>query len=840
MATELAQTGRTASAEGHMSDGRRNSLELLAEIALASSPTSSPHSLRSTSGLQRATFEGQSTSEQPPIISKCIPEVESAISTEDSEETAISSISSPVSLSCEPILTRDVDKSASTVHLLEDGIDRISQIKESFFSQTADTPSMAAYYISRQELHCLAQLSSPTALQHSNSHSSKEHENVVLGKRARPNRASSPPAKIRVKKSQDPDRTSQDTTSRSEVIVTRGIPSPITQSSVLVAKGSGSKRNTTFIQERRCIRIKTKHNKCVSCNKRKKGDTCRFLGIRTFPGGTSTEPIGKPSLVSDSRPSKEVNYPTSWNVDMDNEAALRVMSVISRSLLGILQEELNHLARPGIIVRNRELEFRVTCDCCMTSIFTACWICQDCGREICADCHLQVSYTTEHLSDAEAKARRRSPMKSLSESEGKIKRLMACSFKDEHTISKFLPVSRFSKEELEELIGDMKKMEIDEAAQRSLLTGSNDTSYPEMPSPTAHIAATDPVDPSGVGSHPVYVFPSDALDENAFKLLWAKGQAIVVTGLLSKFELSWNPEKFIEDYGSQQCEVVECRTNQVKLTHVGAFFKKFGQFDERKECLKLKDWPPTAEFSKEFPELYSDFARAVPVPNYTRRDGILNLAAHFPTNADAVVPDIGPKMYNAFMSSELPGGNGSTRLHMDMADAVNIMMFASPLNDDKSTPGVAVWDIYRAEDTSKLRHFLTSKFGISSTDPVHSQEYYLDSELRKELWETQGIKSWRIYQKPGEAVFIPAGCAHQVCNLSDCIKVAVDFVSPENVDRCEVLTKEFREQNQSHAWKEDVLQLKMTMYHAWKSLSRFPRFRTPEEGVKDCIMTDAR
>jgi lysine-specific demethylase 3 len=26
-------------------------------------------------------------------------------------------------------------------------------------------------------------------------------------------------------------------------------------------------------------------------------------------------------------------------------------------------------------------------------------------------------------------------------------------------------------------------------------------------------------------------------------------------------------------------------------------------------------------------------------------------------------------------------------------------------------------------------------------------------------------------------VFIPAGCAHQVCNLADCIKIALDFVS---------------------------------------------------------------
>lgn len=97
---------------------------------------------------------------------------------------------------------------------------------------------------------------------------------------------------------------------------------------------------------------------------------------------------------------------------------------------------------------------------------------------------------------------------------------------------------------------------------------------------------------------------------------------------------------------------------------------------------------------------------------------------------------------------------------MDMADAVNVMLHASPRKD--GSPGCAVWDIYRAEDAKKIRHFLHEKFGFSKTDPIHSQHYYLDSVLRKELFEKEGVKSWRIYQKPGQAVFIPAGCAHQV------------------------------------------------------------------------------
>jgi hypothetical protein len=49
-----------------------------------------------------------------------------------------------------------------------------------------------------------------------------------------------------------------------------------------------------------------------------------------------------------------------------------------------------------------------------------------------------------------------------------------------------------------------------------------------------------------------------------------------------------------------------------------------------------------------------------------------------------------------------------------------------------------------------------------TNDPIHTQQIYLDTELLGELYRKHGVKSWRYYQRAGEAVFIPAGCAHQV------------------------------------------------------------------------------
>ena len=119
-------------------------------------------------------------------------------------------------------------------------------------------------------------------------------------------------------------------------------------------------------------------------------------------------------------------------------------------------------------------------------------------------------------------------------------------------------------------------------------------------------------------------------------------------------------------------------------------------------------------------------------------------------------------MYNAFESYEGDGGKGSTKLHMDMADAVNILMHAS-MHDDGS-PAYALWNIFRAGDAEAIREFLIENYPeCSDSDPIHSQNYFLDNSLRRRLWEEKCVKSYWIHQKPGDAVFILAGCTHQVC-----------------------------------------------------------------------------
>lgn len=61
--------------------------------------------------------------------------------------------------------------------------------------------------------------------------------------------------------------------------------------------------------------------------------------------------------------------------------------------------------------------------------------------------------------------------------------------------------------------------------------------------------------------------------------------------------------------------------------------------------------------------------------------------------------------------------------------------------------------------------------GVDETRYVGMQTFMLTAKHRAALKAEYGVEPWHFEQYPGEAVFIPAGCPHQVRNLRPCIKV---------------------------------------------------------------------
>ncbi|XP_037948514.1 lysine-specific demethylase 3A-like [Teleopsis dalmanni] len=341
-----------------------------------------------------------------------------------------------------------------------------------------------------------------------------------------------------------------------------------------------------------------------------------------------------------------------------------------------------------------------------------------------------------------------------------------------------------------------------------------------------------------------------------FQEVWKCGQPVMISEVANSLNLNlWKPEAFCRDFGDKPNDLINCLNgNLVPNQPMRHFWEGFQFINKRlldshgkPMLLKLKDWPPGDDFAEILPTRYGDLMKGLPMPEYTLRTGNLNIASCLPKMF--VPPDLGPKMYNAYGSALHPD-KGTTNLHLDISDAVNIMVYVGIPADTDSAPQLkatsiaislsgadfltrvrlqspdvmpgALWHIFPARDADKIRDLLnrvTLERGFRlepDHDPIHDQNWYLDDELRMRLLKEYGVEGYPIVQCLGDAVFIPAGAPHQVQNLHNCIKVAEDFVSPENITHCYHLTHEFRRLSHSHTNHEDKLQIKNIIYHAIK------------------------
>ena len=419
-----------------------------------------------------------------------------------------------------------------------------------------------------------------------------------------------------------------------------------------------------------------------------------------------------------------------------------------------------------------------------------------------------------------------------------------------------------------------------------------------------------------------------------FQWHFRRRQFPVVRGLTP--QLAWSPGQLKHLLAQQEAEdgkvtqVLWCRDGATGPCSAEDFAAAFGDLlrvpfargeDGRHgklfallgDMVKLKDWPAEKAFGEAVPRHCHDFVTMLPFPEYTNmRDGPLNLATRLPQAC--CPPDLGPKSYVAHGIQQErggpAGGDSVTRLHEDMSDAVNVLLYkhkqpcdaklaetlggehvqqplAPPQQDDvyehsslgpraweaarqiasrhqaeagdvmrcvpdegaRVTPAVvqqpvmepstagAIWHTFRQGDTQALGSWLMARLdtwkaapdaaqkqealscGVVCTTsevdhPIHSQAFYLGTaDLAALKHETNvpgasGLEPWGFYQYDHECVFIPAGCPHQVRNTSSCIKVALDFVSPEAVRECNALAGDY-----AKIGMEDKLQGRAMLIH---------------------------
>ncbi|KAK9470323.1 uncharacterized protein V1510DRAFT_423443 [Dipodascopsis tothii] len=536
-----------------------------------------------------------------------------------------------------------------------------------------------------------------------------------------------------------------------------------------------------YLQTKACRSLATKALKCVSCSRRKTDlGGCRFNGLRYFREDVSAKKTTDATAYAfKDQIAADVVSAEPPPVVYSRADAEFVLDTIAPTFLQILRQESAHESRPRLLRLVADNEgYRSLCDVCASSLFSGYFMCFFCGLEVCIDCF--DDWTT-----------------------GEPGAYDGCVQGYRHKQTQLVPVSSRRSGEVRDLL----------AAVASRRRSAAPAAVAGLPPPeTAHYESTD---------------------ELPFGRLWAAGSPFVLTNVALAED--WSPQQFVRQHGSDACYIVNADTDIAFPSTVGRFFEGFpdGSYEGQRQNLKLKDWPTTDEFRAVCPDLFRDFETALPAPKYTRRAGCFNLASVFPATCNP--PDLGPKMYNAYPSRCEPGGKGTTNLHLDVTDAINIMAHATV---DGGSVG-AVWHIFDAVDAAALRAFIRQRElevparyvnpfepraahgrGRAVTDdPVHRQIYYLTTDELDLLRERHGVTAHRLVQRPGDAVFIPAGCAHQVCNLSPCIKIAADFVSPENVGRCYALLHEIRRLARVYK-KEDILQLKQLLCFAWEAASR--------------------
>ena len=650
-------------------------------------------------------------------------------------------------------------------------------------------------------------------------------------------------------------------------------------------------KSEIFLQNENCLITSPSIAQCHECENdpMTKNYLCRFFEYRKIERNNGKHRVAG---FLDPHIDPTVADLDLWTVPdkklhIDRESADYILRYIANDFCELAENELSvSKCEANIAWKRSVLQVREICDVCDTSLFNLHWTCTHCGTCVCLECYKERRAGISRLKPkTKADKEERDHLFWLKCNQSKNHALMLTQMTtcdalmslnrglhkicDERNITQICGCTLRSKNclkmESKRLILENSPNKASEQELRLVMKQQRHKTKQAMARRLSLIEnekLNHTVKHTFTSNTQILTIIEPSESPDCYKLFqnhWEKGKPVVVSNVTRKMnKYIWSPEYFSNRFGHEKHVLVNCENgtliHRVAMKHFWDGFlsvkKRLPLESEQKVVLKLKDWPTSDDFAT-LKEHFEDIMSAVPLAAYTNRDGKFNMARYLPNHFSR--PDLGPKMYSAY-SQMHPSKQGSTNLHLDVSDAINVMVHVSkPIDahlapnqysidaihlaleaagadtNDKNLlfqkeklPG-AIWHIFPAHQADDMRKVLYAvarengkPLGVND-DPIHDQNWFIDEKLRKRLREN-GVNSYTIIQYEGDAVFIPAGAPHQVLNVLDCIKVALDFVAPENITECLNLTDEFRILSTRHQNREDKLQIKNILYHTIKNL----------------------
>lgn len=105
----------------------------------------------------------------------------------------------------------------------------------------------------------------------------------------------------------------------------------------------------------------------------------------------------------------------------------------------------------------------------------------------------------------------------------------------------------------------------------------------------------------------------------------------------------------------------------------------------------------------------------------------------------------------------------SKSLHSTLASSVHVLVHSERPEKDWMLCGVQ-WSVFLPDDVPALCEYLQGRHANRKVHVSNLHQYCLDYDEGALLLQ-KGVRPFNFFQKPGHAVYIPAGCAYQVSVL---------------------------------------------------------------------------